>query len=176
MLIVFCPLLAHAQDSTGLERLENLQERFSGPEAAPEASKDVVQIRSYLRRPALRPGGRGWVGIELRIAEGWHLNGHRPTFDYLIGTTVQPRLPEGLIKEEVRYPAARELDLAFAGEPIAVYTDTTRIFYRIRVAEDLSPGSYAVRHSVRLQACNDQLCLPPSRAEAELTVSVKTGD
>src|SRR5205823_3347601 len=67
------------------------------------------------------------------IAEGWHVNAHRPTSDVLIPTTLSVTPPPGFEVGEIEYPAAERRALGFAsGETLLLYSGDVR--FRVPLA------------------------------------------
>ncbi len=119
----------------------------------------VYAARGHARVDAvIRPlaDDRLQLRIELQLAEGWHVNSHAPLEDYLIPTRID-LAGDGWRLEEVRYPPARRLSLAFSRTPLALYLGRTRIGATLRRVA----GQWAPVVRLHLQACNNSLCLPP---------------
>jgi thiol:disulfide interchange protein DsbD len=51
-------------------------------------SADVVRPAAKLSADKVHAGGSVKAAVILQIADGWHVNAHTPSADYLIGTTV----------------------------------------------------------------------------------------
>ena len=93
----------------------------------------------------------GKFEIEMRIADGWHVNANPASSPYLIPTEVQGDVGE------VAYPDGEMMTFSFTDEAIAVYGGTVTL--------------RGERHGDRVvlvyQACDDTRCLSP--VERELT-------
>jgi suppressor for copper-sensitivity B len=126
-------------------------------------------------RTAYLPGEPVRLAARLIIEPGWHVNAHRPTYDYLIPTTVELELPAGWAAAEVDYPEPVQESFAFADEPLAVYQGTVTAIARLAVPDDAAPGLHPVRARVRYQACDDRSCLPPVTAELAVDLTVGEG-
>ena len=142
----------------------------------------------YAARGALRvearvqPQGAGaanptpTLALDLDLAPGWHLNAHRPLQDYLIPTTVRlaGEVP-GWHLGEVRYPNPEVLKLGFQREPLAVYQGRVHIAAALERTPSATTQAQAwIPIELRLQACNDALCLPPETLR--LQVPTHTGE
>ncbi|MDZ7694996.1 MAG: hypothetical protein U5K69_28415 [Balneolaceae bacterium] len=46
------------------------------------------------------------------------------------------------------------------------------IFFTLKTSPDLAPGSYTLTGSLRVQACDDNSCLPPSTLDISIPVEV----
>ena len=97
------------------------------------------------------------------MAPGWHINAHRPLQDYLIATTLTGVEGRGWRLGEPSYPEPEVLRLGFQREPLALYQGSLRIetTYESDSASAPAQGSPPIALNLRLQACNDQICLPP---------------
>jgi len=163
---------AQADSSDAIRQLRQLQDKFSGSTLQQTSSAELVEVTTALNQDGVRPGDLVSAAVILDIKEGWHINAHEPTLDYLIGTTLEPVRHPNITVTEYQYPTPTKLALAFAGEELAVYEGRTTIFVKLRVAEGLTPGRYTLMNTLRIQACNDQMCLPPSTLAVPITVAV----
>lgn len=116
-----------------------------------EGSAGVVDVSARWQ------GNRLVVG--LRIAPGWHVNAHSASFDYLIPTRLEF---EGNEPQATRYPKPERFRAVFARAELAVYSARTEI------AADFVEGRRPARVWLSVQACNDEICLPPSRVGVRL--------
>ena len=126
---------------------------------ADEAER-VVRLSGALGAPT---GDGGWrrFTVELRIAEGWHVNATPASADFLVATDV--RSAQGQLRD-VRYPEAGTLRSALAREPIAVYAGS------VRIEGEIEPAPAGVpRVLVTYQACDETRCLSPVTREVALT-------
>ena len=142
------------------------------PELASRASDSPTAHSSLWRatqrrlRPGLSVGGvavsaAGTVrakldkgALTLAIAPGWHINSVDPALDYLIGTQVRLAGQSGDIV--ANWPEPKLTELGFSDQPLTTYEG--------RLTLDLQdlPGNGAQnRLSIRVQACDDERCLPP---------------
>jgi thiol:disulfide interchange protein DsbD len=62
--------------------------------------------------------------------------------------------------------------LAIDDQPLSVYDGTVTIRLPVSVTSGAAPGARSLAGKLRFQACNDQLCLPPSTVEFKLAVDV----
>jgi len=115
------------------------------------------------------------VAALVTIEPGWHVNAHKPTFEYLIPTVLTLKLPAGWLPQETRYPAAEMKTFSFEKVPLAVYAGDVVIVTQTQVPAGTKPGAYPVEAALRYQACNDSQCLPPVTAEAKIQITVGPG-
>lgn len=145
--------------STPNQRQQSGQEsrKFRTPDSA-----DHVRVSAKTQRdPA-----SATVIVTLTIDEGYHVNANPASLDYLIPTTVQFA---GVLPERVEYPAPVSFKPDFADEALDVYEGTPTVL------AIFPPGAFhgmtAIRGTVTVQACNDQICLPPSDLQVSVSLS-----
>src|SRR5262249_12285411 len=84
---------------------------------APAAAAIHVPQHAKLARAADRtaydPGSTAHLAARVTIVPGWHVNAHKPTFEYLIPTELAFTLPAGWPAAAVRYPAPKKQKFAF---------------------------------------------------------------
>src|SRR4051794_20827 len=83
----------------------------------PEKAKFVLSADRTAHDPRLPAKVSALVTIE----HGWHVNSHKPSFEYLIPTVLDLELPQGWPQETVQYPAAKMKTFSFEPRPLAVY-------------------------------------------------------
>ena len=138
------------------------------PGGPPPSPAELVRIDAGTR-VKLAPGAKAVAEIGLVVRQGWHVNAHRPSEDYLVPTVVRLVGAPGITPGAALYPPAARVKLAFAETPLAVYEGALRVRLPIEAARDARAGERTLQGTVRFQACNDQVCLPP----AELAFAVR---
>ena len=97
--------------------------------------------------------------VAFRIPQGWHINADKPLQKELIATEVKlDKGTKGWQLGKVEYPEAEITTLGFQSEALAVYHGEVQLNAELtkeKGAERIVPLQ------LRLQACNDQVCLPP---------------
>ncbi|APZ43262.1 hypothetical protein BW247_09285 [Acidihalobacter ferrooxydans] len=118
----------------------------------------VTNSAAVARLEAVRApvGGKPGIVLYLHIATGYHVNAHTATFAYLIPTVVHL---EGITPTRIEYPKAHLIEPAFAREGLRVYTGD--VIIRITLPTELSVP-HPIHGSLRIQACNDRICLAPA--------------
>ena len=135
------------------------------------AGRVVVDVR--LSRTAAVAGSTIDASVILEIEDGWHANAHEPTLDYLIGTDVTIDPVPGLSVVSTRYPEPDTLEFSFAQDkPLAVYSGRAVVFVTLGVSEDVEPGQHVLGANVRIQICNDSICLAPADLPVRLSLEV----
>ncbi len=141
--------------------------------AQPVTSASKVSVTTEFLKSAVLPGTSIQTVVVMDIEAGWHINSNRPTLDWLIGTTLNLQFPEGLSASKILFPPYKEFEFSFAeGQLLHVYEGESPIFMNVDVAEYVSPGDYQVSGTLRVQACDDMVCLAPSNIPVEFTITV----
>ncbi len=129
-------------------------------------------VEAGLDRTAYDGGARAELAVALTLEDGWHVNSHQPTYDYLIPTELTVTLPEGWEAPAVTYPDSVRRTFAFAEEPLDVYEGRVVMRGTLSLPAGVAAGRYPLGVAVRYQACDHESCLPPvvDRAALELVV------
>jgi suppressor for copper-sensitivity B len=140
--------------------------------AQPLGRVEKAELSAAADRESYAPGDPVRVVAVMRIDEGWHVNSHWPTFDYLIPTELRLTLPEGWETPEIEYPQGEMDSFAFADQPLSVYDGEVKIFATTRVPESSAASRAEIGVELRYQACDDRSCLPPVDSRAEVVVAL----
>ena len=112
------------------------------------------------------------MAVDLSIAEGWHINAHQPLQKELIATELSLAGDGGGWQlRGCEYPEPQRVRLSFQQEELAVYLGTVHLRADFAQGEE-SPatGVPVLPVKVRIQACNNEMCLRPE----ELVLEVPT--
>lgn len=125
--------------------------------ASNPAPEQLVQIGAALQAAA--EPGKGRLLLSVRIGEGWHINSHTPSEDYLIPTSVALDPAPSVEAGPARYPEGKLLKFAFSDKPLSVYEGR----FAIEIPLAWTGGSLpVVTGKLEFQACNDKQCLAPA--------------
>lgn len=158
----------YAQDNP----VSQLQEQFEADSTLPSSSAKLVSADVRWARTPVPAGEETQAAVVLDVEEGWHVNAHEPTYDYLIGTQLDWTTVPDVIVERMRYPTPKQYHLQFAADTIDVYEGRAPIFLAVRPSTTAPPGERRLTGRLRVQACNDKTCLRPSTLEVSLPVPV----
>ena len=120
----------------------------------------------------LAPGAHGTAAVAMKVRSGWHVNANPASTENAIPTTVTVAGDSGITIAAPLYPPGRTVKLAIDDQPLSVYDGTVTIRLPVAVGSGATPGVRTIAGKLRFQACNDQLCLPPSTVEFKLAVDV----
>ncbi len=149
---------------------------FSGLQAqlsaAPKATFSLA-----LDRTAYLPGDEARLAAVIDIEEGWHIQSHEPTLEFLIPTELTVLLPESWIgaKVEVDYPPHVMWQGEFADEQLAVYDGRVQILARFTVPEGIPLEPVAIEAELLFQACDERICVAPVTSRASTAVAIAEG-
>jgi hypothetical protein len=105
------------------------------------------------------------VVVTLNIDDGYHINANPPLLDYLIPTSIAF---DGIEPSAIDYLKRARFTSAFAPQRLDVYQGTAILVAHF--LEGSLGGRTSIRGTVAAQACNHEICLPPSN----LPLSVST--
>jgi len=145
---------------------------FSGLLSQPGGSSKYVQVESKITVTQVKKGSSFEAETVVKIAGGWHINSHKPSQEYMIATTIEIEPMEGLIVSDIRYPKATMAKLALAEDSLSVYEGTVSIVVPFMSTDKLAPGKNSAVGKITIQACNDKVCLAPSRISITLPFEV----
>jgi uncharacterized protein YyaL (SSP411 family) len=91
--------------------------------------------------------------IRLQVADGWHINSHKPLEDFLVATKLNIA---GGNAAHVTYPQPEIKILAFNQKPMALLENDVEL-----VASFDTPLSGTIKAVLQVQTCSDQICLLP---------------
>jgi cytochrome c biogenesis protein CcdA len=121
---------------------------------------------------AAHPGSIVHAALQVRIPTGFHVHSDQPLDEFLIPTLLTVTPPDGFTVHQVVYPAPILVEAEFSEEPLSVFENVFVIGVAIAVGEDVAPGAYPIRSSLRYQACDDKICLAPATRELENMLQV----
>jgi thiol:disulfide interchange protein DsbD len=138
--------------------------------------EDNVSVAAKLSQDGVHSGAFIRAALLVTVRKGWHVNSASPSDENLIATSAVFLPPPGLTVAELRYPRGTAKRFAFSDLPLDVYEGTVIIVLKISVAPDLKPGEYTLPVEISYQACNNDVCLPPSTARVVIPVHVLAPD
>ncbi len=122
--------------------------------------------QQYAARGAIRVNAEvqaNMLTVDLAIRPGWHINAHETLQDDLIPTVVElDKAVGGWDSGALSYPQPVLKTLGFQSEALALYEGQVRITMALRQT-DPAIAAPLILVALRLQACDDSVCLPPER-------------
>jgi hypothetical protein len=142
----------------------NAASRFPSSQEAPNLANasEVVKPRIFVSLDPVPRGREFKVAVVVDIASGFHMNSHKPSEEYLIATTLTPKLPTGYELIDTIYPKGQLERFSFSpNQPLDVYTGSVTFLLRLSAKASAALGATEIPMILRYQACNDSTCLPP---------------
>ena len=139
--------------------LREYPERLGSPTvAAAEAPKTVVSVTTSTRSLELAPGAAATFELTLEIAEGYHINSHRPGPSFLIPLDLQATGSDGLVVI-VDWPAGEPYEGPLAEGEMRIHSGTVTIPVRLEQVGKITGRPQLI---LTYQVCTDKLCLAPT--------------
>lgn len=104
------------------------------------------------------------VDIHIDLKDGWHLNSDKPAQDYLVPTSVSSEQADTL--SDIQFPEPVLRKLGFERSQLSLFEGQFSI--SATVSEEYIDES-VLPLSIRLQACNDEVCLAPETASIDVS-------
>jgi uncharacterized protein YyaL (SSP411 family) len=108
------------------------------------------------------------VLVTIKVDDKFHINANPASFDFLIPTTVEFK---GIKPKKVEYPKSTRFTAELVREGLDVYEGSVAVVARFPKGS-LSENS-SIEGAVTVQACTNQICLPPSTLPISAAVGAK---
>lgn len=145
-----------------------VDELYNGENGAIRAvARGKVKIRASYQNAE-----NGVVKLTMQMADGWHINAHKPLQSYLIGTEINQVNGDPI--SGLDYPEAVTRKLGFDRNELALYEGDVSLSIPVEKlgggkTEDAS--ATVISFDVNLQACNDTTCLAPETVTIDLSTA-----
>lgn len=168
-------LLSHAACSGSSEDAsKNTAELSTNAKAAGEGNApDDNVVRVSAPEVRLKAGGSGEAVVRLKIAEGFHVNANPPSDKFLIPTSLDVQVAEGLKAGRAVYPAGVTKKFGFSEKPLAVYEGEVSISLPLSAEAGAAKGRRTLDASVTVQPCNDTECFQKRVVNAAVPVVIE---
>ena len=121
----------------------------------------------------LQAGKTGNLVLPFRVANGFHINSHKPHEDYLIPTELKLEPPSTVMVSKVVYPDGKDSSFPFApDEKLSVYSGDFSVAVQVHALPKTPAGKYLLKGVLRFQACDNRACYPPKSTPVEFEVNV----
>lgn len=140
-------------------------------------TQDPVTVSHQWSDPQARAGDQRVLAIVIDMADTWHINPDRARTDQdLIPTSIDVRSNDDRLQVgPVQYPQPVEVAVNY-GTPttLRAYEHRAILYLPVIVSDDasLDGGPAALSVTVRYQACDDRVCLPPRTATIEAPLEI----
>ena len=139
----------------------------------PGNSSMVVSAQAYPSLKPLHPGTLFTTAVVVQIKNGWHINAHEglPEGFVPVDLMVGP-FSSATISASPRYPTGIPKALGGSGQAFPVYEGAVTVYADVQLGQAAPEGKLSIPFTLRVQACNDQVCLAPATVPVALSVEV----
>ncbi len=131
-----------------------------------------MRVSSKAFKETVTPGGTFQAEVKLAIAGGWHINAHKPSQEYMIGTTLEMDSTSEFSVSGIQYPPGRSVKLSISETPFSLYDGTVAIVVTLKASASAPRGKSVLKGKLTFQACNDKICTAPSTVPVSIPVTV----
>jgi DsbC/DsbD-like thiol-disulfide interchange protein len=112
------------------------------------------------------------IALVLTIRDGFHVNARQASASYLIPTDVKADLPPGFKLGEVVYPKGELHTFPFSKQPLNVYQGKAVVRVPVTALANAPLGVQHIPMKLHYQACNNEVCLPPTTLSVDAAVTI----
>ncbi len=113
------------------------------------------------------------VPLTFRVSTGYHINSNLPKSEFLIPTALKVEATTDIVIGKTTYPDGQDMSFPFdPDEKLNVYTGDFKIDVQVRPMHSVLPGKYAVRGTLKYQACDNRSCYPPKQLPVSFEVKI----
>lgn len=143
------------------------------PVPAAEA-RHLKQLRALASVDKVKPGSKFEVAVVFDVADGHHINSHRPLNEFLVPTDVFNHTTEKLYIGRARFPRGKLESSGLPGEQVSVYRGQAAVLLPVEAEPGLTGGHVRLSGVATYQACADatKVCYAPMAVEWELVLPV----
>ena len=112
--------------------------------------------------------------VKVTVQNGYHINANPASFPYLVATELEIPESEDIAVNYTYYPNPLVKKFSFSpDQPLRVYEGETPIRASLLAAKTAAKGQRSLAATLRIQACDDQVCYPPGSIAVAIPVLVK---
>jgi DsbC/DsbD-like thiol-disulfide interchange protein len=145
--------------------------------AASTTSAQIVRPKAELTpsvvTTTVKAGAPVHVALKVKLPGDVHVQSDKPRDPSLIPTVLTIDVPTGVTVGKIRYPAPRDLKQEGQKQPLAVFGPEFTIDVDLTLAASAAAGDLVVPAHLKYQACNESVCFPPAKADAQWTLAIK---
>jgi DsbC/DsbD-like thiol-disulfide interchange protein len=121
----------------------------------------------------VKAGAPVHVALKVKLPGDVHVQSDKPRDPSLIPTVLTIDAPAGVTLGKIHYPAPRDLKQEGQKLPLAVFGPEFTIDVDLTLEKSAAAGDLVVPAHLKYQACNESVCFPPAKADAQWTLAVK---
>ena len=111
--------------------------------------------------------------IPVSVQPGFHVNGDKPSEEYLIPLKLTWTATGALQPGAIIYPKATQEKYEFAEKPLLVLTGNFDIVASFKVAGNASAGPGSAAGKLTYQACNNRACFQPKTVDVKVNYRIQ---
>jgi hypothetical protein len=143
------------------------QELSPGKASGPSVSLVSAPLPTIVR------GEPATVELRFHVANGYHVNSNKPSEEFMIPTALHMGATTDIVIGKISYPPGQDVAFEFApDQKLSVYSGNFTVGVVVRPLHTVLPGKYAIRGSLKYQACDNRACYPPKQLPVEFEVRV----
>ena len=131
-----------------------------------------VGVNGFYATNKAQQGRAVQAAVVLDIPSGFHVNANRVLNKFSVPTTVKIETPQGARASAVTFPRAKVQKLGFSNEPLALFEGRAVMRFNVTFPANFQTGVTELRAKVRYQACNNEICYPPTTREITMPIAV----
>jgi thiol:disulfide interchange protein len=133
--------------------------------AVAQMRRPRADVTAITERTNAHAGDSVRVALKVTLPEGVHTQSNKPSDDSFIPTELTVDAP--FTVKEIVWPPSADLNQVGLDKPLKVFEQAFTIGVTVGVPADAPAGPIAVPASLRYQACDANLCYPPTSAHVE---------
>ena len=138
----------------------------------PLAAQADVNVNGFYATNKAQQGRVVQAAVVLDIPSGFHVNANRVLNKFSIPTSVKIETPSGARASAVTFPRAKVQKLGFSNEPLALFEGRAVMRFNVTFPANFQTGVTELKAKVRYQACNNEICYPPTTREITMPIAV----
>jgi DsbC/DsbD-like thiol-disulfide interchange protein len=141
--------------------------------AIAQPKRPKAELTPSVETATIRAGQPVHVALKVKLPADVHVQSDKPRDPALIPTVLTIDAPAGVTVGKIRYPAPRDLKQQGQQQPLAVFGPEFTIDVDLTLAKTATAGDLVVPAHLKYQACDEAVCYPPAKADAQWTLAVK---
>ena len=140
--------------------------------AKAQLAEERAESTAMVATSPVTRGGQPRAAVELRMAEGFHVNANPASEDFLIATEISLVAADGIVVSEIFYPPAQEFTFEFWDNPLRMWEDSIVAGIVLDIDAKVPLGFHDLEFVVLYQACNGEACFAPAETTYELAIDI----
>jgi len=136
-----------------------------------QSDESLISARFISSVEEYKPGESYSLAVEVNIQQPFHINAHELSEDFLIPTTLEIEVPEGVGVGKMMFPKALLKKFEFSENPLAVYEETIHIYTTLSISSEYHGSELLLEGTLGYQTCDHHTCMAPD----EINFSQKYG-